>query len=120
MESVGKDSMLAFFWAVFMSLVRGQFMILILVWFLAMALIAFLQKRWKQIVVFVVMLAIAFVGRGLIVKTYNFCEQGLFVATASGKAMSIANVLYVADREDGEAIEEEGLRTAYYEIFDRA
>ncbi|MEE1255089.1 MAG: hypothetical protein UHN47_01040 [Lachnospiraceae bacterium] len=120
MESVGKDSMLAFFWAVFMSLVRGQFMILILVWFLAMALIAFLQKRWKQIVVFVVMLAIAFVGRGLIVKTYNFCEQGLFVATASGKAMSIANVLYVADREDGEAIEEEDLRTAYYEIFDRA
>ena len=85
-ESFEKDSKLAFVWAVFVSLVRGQFMILILVWFLAMALIAFMQKRWKQIAVFVVMLAIAFVGRGLIVKTYNFCEQGLFVDTASGKA----------------------------------
>lgn len=119
-ESFGKDSKLAFGWAIFVSLVRGQFMILILVWFLAMGLIAVFQKRWKQILVFIMMLALAFVGRGLIVKSYNFCEQGLFVDTASGKAMSVANVLYVANREDGEAIEEEGLRVAYYEIFDRA
>ncbi len=119
-ESFGKDSILAFCWAIFVSLVRGQFMILILVWFLVVGLIALLQKRWKQIVLFVVMLAVAFVGRGLIVKTYNFCEQGLFVDTVSGKAMSVANVLYVANREDGEAIEDEGLRAAYYEIFDRA
>lgn len=119
-ESFGKDSILAFCWAIFVSLVRGQFMILILVWLLVVGLIALLQKRWKQIVLFVVMLAVAFVGRGLIVKTYNFCEQGLFVDTVSGKAMSVANVLYVANREDGEAIEDEGLRAAYYEIFDRA
>ena len=119
-ESLGRDSILAFLWAILVSLVRGQFMILILVWFLAMGLIAFLQKRWKQIVLFVGMLAVAFVGRGLIVKTYNFCEQGLFVDTASGKAMSIANVLYVANRADGEAIEDEDLRAVYYEIFDRA
>lgn len=119
-ESFGKDSILAFCWAIFVSLVRGQLMILILVWLLVVGLIALLQKRWKQIVLFVVMLAVAFVGRGLIVKTYNFCEQGLFVDTVSGKAMSVANVLYVANREDGEAIEDEGLRAAYYEIFDRA
>lgn len=117
---LGKDSLLAFFWAIGVSLVRGQFMVLILVWFLAMALIAFLQKKWKQIAVFVVMLAVAFVGRGLLIKTYNYCEQGLFVDTASGKAMSVANVLYVADREDGEAIEDEGLRELFYEIYDRA
>lgn len=117
---LGKDSLLAFFWAIGVSLVRGQFMVLILVWFLAMALIAFLQKKWKQIAVFVVMLAVAFVGRGLLIKTYNYCEQGLFVDTASGKAMSVANVLYVADREDGEAIEDEGLRELFYEIYDSA
>ena len=119
-EILGRDSILAFFWAILVSLVRGQFMILILVWFLAMGLIALLQKRWKQIMILAAMLAVAFVGRGLIVKTYNFCEQGLFVDTASGKAMSVANVLYVADREDGEAIEDEGLRAVYYKIFDRA
>lgn len=116
----GKDSMLAFFWAIGVSLVRGQFMVLILVWFLAMGLIALLQKKWKQIVILVVMLAVAFVGRGLLIKTYNYCEQGLFVSTASGKAMSVANVLYVADREDGEVIEDDGLREVFYEIYDRA
>ena len=116
---LGKDSLFAFFWAIGVSLVRGQFMVLILVWFLAMAIIAFLQKKWKQIAIFVVMLAVAFVGRGLLVKTYNYCEQGLFVDTASGKAMSVANVLYVADREDGEAITDDGLRELFYEIYDR-
>lgn len=119
-ELLGRDSRLAFLWAILVSLVRGQFMILILVWFLAMGLLALLQKRWKQIMILVVMLAAAFAGRGLIVKTYNYCEQGLFVNTVSGKAMSVANVLYVADREDGEAIEDAALRDVYYEIFDRA
>lgn len=117
---LGRDSMLAFGWAIGVSLVRGQFMILILVWFLAMGLIAVLQKQWKQIGILVVMLAVAFVGRGLIVRTYNYCEQGLFVDTVSGKAMSVANVLYVADRADGEAIADDGLREVFYEIFDRA
>lgn len=117
---LGKDSILAFAWAIVVSLVRGQFMILFLVWFLAMGCIALLQKKWKQIVVLLVMLAVAFAGRGLLVKTYNYCEQGLFVSTASGKAMSVANVLYVADREDGETIQDEGLRKVFYEIYDRA
>lgn len=117
---LGKDSILAFFWAIGVSLVRGQFMILILVWFLAMGLIAFFQKKWKQMVILTGLLAVAFVGRGLLVKTYNYCEQGLFVSTVSGKAMSVANVLYVADREDGAAIEDEGLREVFYEIYDKA
>ncbi len=117
---LGKDSILAFFWAIGVSLVRGQFMILILVWFLATGLIAFFQKKWKQMVILTGLLAVAFVGRGLLVKTYNYCEQGLFVSTVSGKAMSVANVLYVADREDGAAIEDEGLREVFYEIYDKA
>lgn len=119
-EILGKDSILAFLWAVGISLVRGQFMILILVWFITMALIAVLQKKWKNIAVFVIMLIVAFAGRGLIVKTYNYCEQGLFVGTVSGKAMSVANVIYVADREDGKAIEDEQLRELFYEIYDKA
>ena len=119
-NSFGKDSILAFFGAVFMSLVRGQFMILILVWFIAMALIAVLQKKWKNIALFAVMLVVAFAGRGLIVKTYNYCEQGLFVDTASGKAMSVANVIYVADREDAKAIEDESLKELFYKIYDKA
>ena len=54
------------------------------------------------------------------IRTYNYCEQGLFVDTASGKAMSFANILYVADREDGMAIADDGLRELFYEMYDSA
>lgn len=119
-EIIGKSSIAALFWALLLSLVRGQFMVLILVWFIAAAIIAVINKDIKKLVLFTVILALTFAGRGLLVKTYNYCEQGLFVATASGKAMSVANVIYVADREDGDAIEDEGLRQLFYDIYDAA
>ncbi len=54
------------------------------------------------------------------IHVYNYLEQGLFVDTISGKAMSFANVLYVADREDGEVIADEALRELFYEMYDAA
>lgn len=63
---------------------------------------------------------IAFAARSILIRGYNYLEQGLFVGTASGKAMAFANVLYVTDREDGEAIEDEALRALFYEIYDSA
>lgn len=63
---------------------------------------------------------VAFTARSIAIHVYNYCEQGLFVDTASGKAMSFANVLYVADREDGESITDDGLRDLFYEIYDKA
>lgn len=63
---------------------------------------------------------IAFAARSVLIRGYNFLEQGLFVGTVSGKAMSFANVLYVTDREDGEAIKDDALRALFYEIYDNA
>ena len=63
---------------------------------------------------------IVFAARTVVVRVYNYCEQGLFVDTASGKAMAFANVLYVADREDGAAIEDDALRELFYEMYDSA
>lgn len=119
-EITGKSSIAALLWALLLSLVRGQFMVLILVWFIAAVIIAVLKKDIKKLVLFTVILAVTFAGRGLLVKTYNYCEQGLFVPTASGKAMSVANVIYAADREDGDDIEDEGLRQLFYDIYDAA
>jgi hypothetical protein len=117
---LGKYSILAFIWAVVVSMVRGQFMVLILVWFLSMGVILLLDKKWKEIAILIVMLAVGFAGRTMIVKTYNYCEQGLFVSTVSGKASFVSNVIYVADREDGEAINDDRLREVFYEIYDMA
>lgn len=63
---------------------------------------------------------IAFAARSVLIRVYNYCEQGLFVETASGKAMSFANILYVADRSDGDAIAEDALRQLFYEMYDAA
>ena len=41
----GKSSIAALLWALLLSLVRGQFMVLILVWFIAAVIIAVLKKN---------------------------------------------------------------------------
>lgn len=139
-KPIGKKSFgtLAFFWLI--SLIRGQMMVLFVVWFLAAFVLAVrngaaVTKRTQTgvdtfvlaenigrqgLVAILAAVVIVFVARSVVIHVYNYCEQGLFVDTASGKAMSFANVLYVADREDGAAIADDGLRTLFYEIYDRA
>lgn len=123
------------------SLIRGQMMVLFIVWFLVMYILAvrngiqvtdrtdrtkrntfeLAENIFKQgLLAVLAAFCIAFVARSVLIHVYNYCEQGLFVDTASGKAMSFANVLYVADREDGEAIDDAALRELFYEMYDSA
>lgn len=139
-KPVGKKSFgtLAFFWL--LSLIRGQMMVLFVVWFLVAYVlsvrngIAVTRRTQEGKNTFVLAenigrqglgailaaFVIAFAARSVAIHVYNYCEQGLFVDTVSGKAMSFANVLYVADQKDGEAIADEGLRALFYEMYDRA
>lgn len=117
-----------------LSLIRGQMMVLFVVWLVAMGITALVScLNGKEIsfrsrivsgigkcMLLFLLFVIVFVARTGLVKTYNYLENGLFVDTASGKAMSFANVLYVADREDGEAIEDAELRELFYEMYDSA
>lgn len=137
---VGKKSFgtLILFWLI--SLIRGQMMVLFVVWFLVAYILAvrkgiavtdkthdrrntfaLAENIARQgLLAVLAAVVIAFAARSVMIRVYNYCEQGLFVDTASGKAMSFANVLYVADREDGEAIDDDELRALFYEIYDRA
>lgn len=137
---VGKKSFgtLAFF--LLLSLIRGQMMVLFVVWFLVAYVllvkngIAVTNRTQDKKNTFVLAenivkqgltavlaaVIIAFAARSIVIHVYNYCEQGLFVDTASGKAMSFANVLYAADREDGDAVADDGLRALFYEIYDKA
>ena len=136
----GRESIQALLLFFFLSLIRGQMMVLFVVWFLVMFVLAVLRgvqaaeetgERKNTFVLaenigrqglaaVLAMFVIAFTARSLVIHVYNYCEQGLFVDTASGTAMSFANVLYVADREDGEAIAQEALRSLFYEMYDSA
>lgn len=136
----GWDSIRALILFFLISLIRGQMMVLFVVWFLVMFVLTVIQGvqvteqsgsaqnsfvlaenigRHGLLAVLAAFI-IAFSARSLVIHVYNYCEQGLFVDTASGKAMSFANVLYVADREDGEAIADDALRAVFYEMYDRA
>lgn len=123
-----------------LSLIRGQMMVLFVVWFLiAYVLVVkngihitnkdkdkrntfeLAENIAKQgLLTVLAAVVIVFAVRSLVIHVYNYCENGLFVDTVSGKAMSFANVLYVTDREDGEAIGDTELRDLFYEIYDRA
>lgn len=139
-KPVGKKSFgtLAFF--LLLSLIRGQMMVLFVVWFLVAYLLTvknavrvtektqgrmdtfrFTENISKQgLIAIIAAFIIAFAARSVVIHVYNYLEQGLFVDTISGKAMSFANVLYVADREDGEVIADEALRELFYEMYDAA
>ncbi len=118
-KAVGRESLTTIGLFLLLSLIRGQMMVLFVVWFLvAFVLAENIAKRGflAAVAVFI----IAFAARSVLIRVYNYCEQGLFVETASGKAMSFANILYVADRSDGDAIAEDALRQLFYEMYDAA
>ncbi|MDE7479410.1 MAG: hypothetical protein K2M91_15995, partial [Lachnospiraceae bacterium] len=138
-KPVGKESIRTIGLLLLLSLIRGQIMVLFVVWFLVAYALAvkkaihttdrtgrknaleLAENIMKQgTLAALAAIVIAFVARSLIIHVYNYCEQGLFVDTASGKAMSFANVLYVANREDGEAIDDDALRELFYEMYDSA
>jgi hypothetical protein len=125
-KPLGKKSIRTILIFLLLSLIRGQMMVLFVVWLVVMGIIVIANniksfpKIARQGILLLIIFAITFVARTYIVRTYNYLENGLFVDTASGRVMAFANVLYVADREDGEAIEDDGLRAVFYEMYDAA
>lgn len=139
-EPVGRESIRTIGLFFLLSLIRGQMMVLFVVWFLTayVLLVKNAVKKTREtgnrpntfelaenitkqgLLAVLAVIVIVFAARTLAVRVYNYCEQGLFVDTASGKAMAFANVLYVADREDGAAIEDDELRELFYEMYDSA
>ncbi len=139
-KPVGRESFRTIGLFFLLSLVRGQMMVLFVVWFLTAYVLTVRNavKRTEEtgnranalelaeniakqgLLAALAAVIIVFAARTVVVRVYNYCEQGLFVDTASGKAMAFANVLYVADREDGAAIEDDALRELFYEMYDSA
>lgn len=123
--------------ALLLSLVRGQMMFAILLWLAAA--IAVCLERWliqrqisdgqkaaaRQLLLCraaacILCTALAFGGRGLLVKSYNLAFNGFFIGNTFGNVGMLANVLYAADREDGERIAEEEAREFFYLSYDLA
>ena len=110
---VGRKSFRTLLIFLLMTLIRGQMMVLFVVWFLVAYLLTvknavrvtektqgrmdtfrFTENISKQgLIAIIAAFIIAFAARSVVIHVYNYLEQGLFVDTISGKAMSFANVL---------------------------
>lgn len=121
-----KAGLWALLLALALSLTRGQMMIAILLWAACALYRALLRsglpfrKRWKGAAAVLLCVAAAFCGRSALVRTYNLAFNGYFINNTFGSVGMLANVLYAADREDGERIGDEKARELFYLSFDLA
>lgn len=123
--------------ALALSLVRGQMMFTILLWMVAAAAVSFecwAQQRqisdgqrsaagrllFGRLAGCLLCTVLAFGARGLLVRSYNLAFNGHFINNTFGNVGMLANVLYAADREDGERIEDEEARELFYLSYDLA
>lgn len=134
MKPFGRKSNRALAAFLLISLIRGQMMAMCIVWLIITCVIVLRnairsEKTFEKLPYRIIkegifypfiLIILAFAVRSGIIHAYNYFENGLFVDTASGKALAFANVLYAADREDAEAIKDGRLRAAFYEMYDSA
>ena len=108
----------SFLLSVVISLVRAQLTASILIWAIVLALGALFKKQYKKWLLILLAVIVFFVGKSMIVKTYNYFVQGQFINTTYGKVNTLTNILYASDRSQGEGIENEELRVVFYMLYD--
>lgn len=101
--------------AVLLALTRGQMMTSILLWMVCAAAVVIARKEWKRIAAVLLCTVIAFGCRTLLVRSYNLAFNGHFINNTFGGVGLLANVLYAADREDGELIKD-ALAKEYFDM----
>ncbi len=103
-----------------LSVTRGQMIVTLIAWLITAVVLFFRKKDWKM----TLLAGWLFVCTLLFVigtkSSYNKLVNGVYTGTTYGDVTILSNVIYVADREDGEAIEDESLRQLFYEIYDIA
>lgn len=113
--------------ALALSLIRSQMMLAILMWMVIMGVKALAaleepdsgrRKRALGILGVILVTVIVFALRMLAVKSYNLVYNGHFINNTYGTVNTLTNILYAADREDGESIKDEEAREFFYRMYD--
>jgi hypothetical protein len=119
-----QSAWLALVLAFLLALTRSQMMLTLLLWglvvcaklFVVRVKNRFLTLRLVGAVLLIVVLA--FFGRTMAVKSYNLVFNGRFINNTYGTVNTLTNILYAADREDGENIKDEEARAFFYQMYD--
>ena len=126
--------------ALILSLTRSQMMLTILLWFVVTAGVIWLDPEVPEaerragrfqsllpgkrqllcLLAAVGMVVLIFVLRLFAVKSYNLVVHGHFINNTYGAVNTLTNILYAADREDGEGIADDQAREFFYQMYDLA
>lgn len=116
-EEMKKKSIMCMFGMAFvMTLIRGQFMVMLIMCAMIMIYRHFLKKNYKRILAVVIALGVLFVSKTLITKAYNYANWRIATNTVSSKSMMLANIVYLGNKEAAGMIEDENLKNAYLEM----
>lgn len=115
--------------AFLLSLTRSQMMLAILMWMVVLGAKVLLQPeksrfiqgikgKLLRLLAVIAVVGLVFAVRMLAVKSYNLVFNGHFINNTYGTVNTLTNILYAADREDGENIEDEEAREFFYQMYD--
>lgn len=116
-ENKTRDIILSLLTAWLLSMTRGQFMAIILVWMVIYGLILILHKQYRKLLIPILAVVCAFGIRSLSVHTYNYFITGYFMGNTYGRVNTLANVVYACDEEDGEVFVEDSLERQFFDRF---
>ena len=108
----------SFILSLLLTLIRGQMLATIIMWILIVGFRQILEKQYKRVVLVLISAALFFGARGILIKSYNFIFNDRFIMNTYGALNTLTNVMYAADRTQGETIEDEELRTVFYLLYD--
>lgn len=109
--------------AFLLSLTRSQMILAILMWLVVAGVKILLVKgnsrnKLLRLSAAAAVIICVFSMRMLAVKSYNLIFNGHFINNTYGTVNTLTNILYAADREDGERIEDEEARDFFYRMYD--
>lgn len=110
-----KSAAAALGFALLLSLTRGQMMAVLLLWAVTAGFLCLTGKRRGQVVLVLAAVLLAFGCRTALVRGYNRAFNGYWMDNTFGSVSFLANVLYAADEQDGERIQDEEAR-AYFDL----
>lgn len=104
-KAISRESFCTIGWFFLLSMIRGQIMVLFIVWFLVAYALAVKNGIWETnkttekgntfvlaeniarqgLIAALAVIIIAFSARSIFIRGYNFLEQGLFIETVSGR-----------------------------------
>ncbi len=117
LKAAGASLLLAFL----LALARSQMMSLLLVWLVVFGAKIIYTKAWRKkflrLAAAAGIVLLVFVLRGLFVKSYNLAFHGRFISNTNGTVHMLTNILYAADEEDGENIQDEEARAFFYQMY---